>query len=118
MFLCVLFIGCNKQGESEDGIGTDPKLNIEEYVFPKEGGSLEVYSTINYGLHVLPTTEDAGEKVGNSFVGNWFKITWNTSNKKLHIEVEPNETGHERTIPVAICAGNFHCKTNYIQKAE
>ena len=42
MFLCVLFIGCNKQGESEDGIGTDPKLNIEEYVFPKEGGSLEV----------------------------------------------------------------------------
>lgn len=115
--LCILFMGCEKE-EPRDGKGDDPKLNIEEYAFPKEGGSLEVYSTLNYQLHVLPTTVDAGEKVGYTFVGSWFKITWDTGNKKLQIEVEPNDTGRERTLPVAVCSGNFHCKTNYIQEAE
>lgn len=117
MLSCFLFIGCEKE-EPRDGKGDDPKLNIEEYTFPKEGGSLEVYSTLNYQLHVLPTTGDAGEKVGYTFVGSWFKITWDIGNKKLQIEVDPNDTGRERTLPVAVCSGNFHCKTNYIQEAE
>ena len=120
-YLCLLifpiFMGCEKE-EPRIGKGDDPILNIVEYAFPKEGGSLEVYSTINYGLHVLPTEADAGEKVDYSFVGSWFKITWDTGNKKLQIEVEPNDTGRERKLPVDVCAGNFHCNTNYIQKAE
>ena len=116
MLSCILFIGCDKE-EKRDGIGEDPKLNVEEYIFAKEGGSLEVYSTINYGLHVLPSSEE-GEKVGNSFVGDWFKITWDIGGKKLLIEVNPNDTGKERVIPAYICSGIFRCPTNYIQKAE
>ena len=38
--------------------------------------------------------------------------------KELTIEVNPNDTGKERVIPAYICAGNFRCPTNYIQKAE
>jgi len=117
MLSCILFIGCDKE-EKRDGIGDDPKLNVEEYIFPKEGGSLEVYSTLGYSLLVTKATEDSGEKEGNSFIGKWFKITWDANWKKLLIEVEPNETGYERKLPVDISSGNFRCPTNYIQKAE
>lgn len=117
MLSCILLIGCDKEKEFPQS-GLDPKLNVEEYIFPKEGGSLEVYSTLGYSLLVTKTTEDSGEKEGNSFIGKWFKITWDANWKKLLIKVKPNETGHERKLPVDISSGNFRCPINYIQKAE
>ncbi|WP_455673345.1 hypothetical protein [Phocaeicola sp.] len=43
---CLLF-SCE---ENVEGLGKDPELNISEYTFSNEGGSIEVYSQIDRGL--------------------------------------------------------------------
>lgn len=114
MLTCILFIGCNETDYS----GIDPQLNIKEYTFPKEGGTLDLYSKLGYPLWAesnlgVEVTEDE-----TSLTGSWYKVTYENKNKNLHIEVQPNETGVERKLPFTIVSDDFRCKTNYIQKAN
>ena len=75
--LCILFPFLSS---CEDQLGgqTDPKLNISEYTFSKEGGHLEVYSTLDYHLAILrpyeceDSTVVSGEKYGVPFVKSIF----------------------------------------------
>ena len=129
--LCILFPFLSS---CEDQLGgqTDPKLNISEYTFSKEGGHLEVYSTLDYHLAILrpyeceDSTVVSGEKYGVPFVkSDWFEVSFMTGDYKkygwlkiISIDVEPNETGEERTIPVEILYRAFDCKVNYKQAAE
>lgn len=111
----------------------DPKLNISEYTFSKDGGHLEVYSTTKTGIYFsLPggtdtTAIETREEYGVPILeGEWYKVTFTAgrindiySQKRIiTIDVKPNDTGKERTIPFDIMAGNFGCQTSYKQAAE
>ena len=115
MAFCLFLIGC---GENTDYSGIDPQLNIEEYAFPKEGGTLEIYSKIEYDLYIADILDNQVTKDENSITGSWYKVTFSNWHRNLHIEVQANETGKERKLPFVIVSGNFRCTTNYIQKAN
>lgn len=129
--LCALF-SLLSSCEDVDGGLTDPKLNISEYTFSKEGGHLEVYSTLDYHLIIArpygceDNTVTSGEKYGVPFVKNdWFTVSFITGDYKkygwlkiISIDVQPNDTGAERKIPVEILYQAFNCKVNYKQAAE
>lgn len=114
MLSCILLIGC---GENTDYNGIDPQLNIEEYIFPKEGGTLDIYSTIGDDIYV-PTNYDKEVNKGDTIIGSWYKVIHQDWNKKIFIEVYPNDTGKDRELPITIWSGNFRCKTNYTQKGN
>ena len=110
----------------------DPKLNISEYTFSKDGGHLEVYSTTKTGIYFsLPggtdtTAIETREEYGVPIIeGEWFKVSYMTGdyekygwNEIISIDVKPNDTGKERTIPIDIRTVNFQCHTSYQQAAE
>lgn len=118
---CLLF-SCK---EDVDGIGTNPELNIENYTFPREGGTLEVYSQIGHSIWPIysPSYDDATpppEQDIFGLTGKWYKAV-NVYNgridkSKIHIEVLPNDTGEERIVPIQIIAGNYPCHTEYKQE--
>ena len=110
----------------------DPRLNISEYTFGKEGGHLEVYSTIGYGIYFnLPygtdtTAIETREEYGVPIIeGEWFKVSYMTGdyekygwNEIISIDVEPNDTGKERIVPIEVSTFDFWCQTSYKQAAE
>lgn len=116
--LMSVFISCNNEDDPEIGRGKNPQLNLEKYAFPKEGGSLEIYSTLDYELYVIPNSDVSYEETNHSFIGSWFEVTWDATKKKIQIKVQQNETGKERKIPINVWSGNFRCTTDYTQKAE
>ncbi len=93
---------------------------------------MEVYSTLDHHLIIArpygleDSTVVAGVKYGVPFVkSDWFEVSFMTGDYKkygwlkiISIDVEPNETGEERTIPVEILYRAFDCKVNYKQAAE
>jgi hypothetical protein len=117
LLTCFLFFGCNNK-DKEYGQGTDPQLNIEEYVFPKIGGAINIYSEIGYSLYVLSDYDSEVTENENTIIGSWYKVSVKNKNKEVHIEVQQNDTSEERELPFTIWSGNFRCKTNYIQKAN
>lgn len=114
---CILF-ACNE--ENVDGKGKDPELNMTEYVFPGEGGSLEVYSTLGKQLQVYyAPSKDQGNRAKKeeySIVGDWFEVIWDYKYEKVQIKVLPNETGVERVVPIDIMSYDFGCNVKYTQK--
>lgn len=128
--LIPLLYSCNNGNEEDiEGLGTDPELNISEYTFGKEGGHLEVYSTIGRDLMIYssgPESNIEWESDIPVLEGEWYKVTFTAgringiySRKKIiTIDAKPNDTGKERTIPLSIMAGNFGCQTSYKQAAE
>lgn len=119
LFLCLSFIlfSCN---DIQEGDGVNPMLNLSTYTFPKEGGSIDVYSTIGYDLQVYYQPQDGQdetvEKNENSITGSWFKVEWDYNGKNIRIEVQPNETASERIVPINIMSFNFGCRVKYDQK--
>ena len=93
---------------------------------------MEVYSTLDYHLAILrpyeceDSTVVSGEKYGVPFVkSDWFTVSFMTGDYKkygwlkiISIDVQPNDTGVERKIPVEIYFQAFDCKVNYKQAAE
>lgn len=129
--LMPILYSCKNDNEPEPaiGLGTDPELNISEYTFGKEGGHLEVYSTIGSDLMIYssgPESKVEWESDIPVLEGEWYKVTFTAgrindiySQKRIiTIDVKPNDTGKERTIPFDIMAGNFGCQTSYKQAAE
>lgn len=118
---CLLF-SCK---EDIDGIGTNPELNIEKYTFPREGGTLEIYSQIGHSIWPIydctyDYTNTPPEKDMFGLTGKWYKAV-NVYNgriekSKIHIEVQPNDTGEERIVPIDIEAGNYFCRVVYKQE--
>lgn len=122
---CLLF-SCK---DEVDGEGTNPKLNILEYTFDKEGGGIEVYSQIDYALQfwyepamykVEDPEGDAPVEIKYGLDGGWYKVSYVTGydygwEKRILIEVEPNDTGKERVIPIRIFSFDFACNNMYKQ---
>lgn len=120
----------------------DPKLNLTEYTFDASGGTLVVYSTINMGISVerkmeiydldpkemlVDTTFQAapGEPVYEGWYGGWYRAYYpyklselpdNKYRTMICIEVEPNETGEERKLPITIIGFLYDCKVNLRQE--
>lgn len=121
IFLCLSFalFSCH---EIQEGEAKDPELNLSTYTFTKDGGSIDVYSTIGNPLQVYYEPQEGQDETveedENSITGNWFKVEWNYNNKEVHIEVQPNETASERTIPIVILSLDFICKVKYDQKGD
>ena len=123
--LSCLLLSCKE--EAEIGIGTDPELNIREYTFSKEGGSLEVYSQIDVGIQFYyDSTTDSKYKppveIKEGIDGGWFKVTYMTGdghNKygtTIRIEVGADDTGQERNIPVAVVSYDYPSHVLYKQE--
>lgn len=121
---CLLF-SCK---EDVDGIGTNPELNIENYTFPREGGTLEVYSQRGHSIWPIydstydyTNTPPEKDQFGLELKGEWYRAAIAYENgrldrTKIHIEVQPNNTGEERIVPIAIEAGNYFCWVVYKQE--
>lgn len=118
---CLLF-ACDK---NEDGLGTDPELNIVEYTFSKEGGSIEVYSQIGHTLTLYLTEPKEGKTITywsgddgeiKSIDGGWYFVSIDPSSKKIHVETKPNDSNQIRTIPLSIMSGNSGCRPKYVQE--
>lgn len=88
-----------------------------------------MYSTIGSDLMIYssgPESKVEWESDIPVLEGEWYKVTFTAgrindiySQKRIiTIDVKPNDTGKERTIPFDIMAGNFGCQTSYKQAAE
>ena len=119
-FLSFVFFSC----DDEIGGGDDPKLNITAYTFPKEGGSIEVYSEKGYKIYVDINDDVISDTLYyhsgkiRGFDGGWFVAAFPSGNiyKNLTIEVDANDTGEEREIPISISAIEYRCSTKYVQE--
>ena len=127
IILACLLIGCkNEEEERVLGIGIDPELNISQYTFSKEGGSIEIYSQIGSPIHFYYSpskdkTGDAPIRTDYALEGEWYKVFYGKSDKYewtdgIVIEVDPNETGQERIVPITLMSGDFGCHTLYKQE--
>lgn len=122
---CLLF-SCKE--EEDGGKWTEMKMNIPEYTFSKDGGSLEVY-TLNgedvsfYYDQSKDTANNppAEMKYDRGIDGGWYKVTYMYGDgykyrSRFCIEVEANDTGQERTIPIEFEGFYTYCKTVYKQE--
>ncbi|WP_455673818.1 hypothetical protein [Phocaeicola sp.] len=126
--LIIIVLSCLLFSCDDDvyGGGTNPELNIETYTFGKEGGSIEVYSQIDYSLgftyepywfEVEDVDAATPAEIEGGLDGGWYKMTYAAVpyRKRIIIEVQPNDTGKERIIPIRIVSGNYACKNEYTQ---
>lgn len=118
--LVCLLVSCKEEYPPETPV--NPELNIEKYTFPKEGGTLEVYSTIGASIsaHYYGPSETVPEDILHGIDGGWYKAenayeNGRTNKTKILIEVQPNDTGEERIIPIQIMAINYCCEVEYKQ---
>ncbi|WP_455673346.1 hypothetical protein [Phocaeicola sp.] len=61
---------------------------------------------------------DAPVEIEKGLDGGWYKITYVVGkgyDKRILVEVQPNDTGKERVIPIRIISGNFGCNNRYKQ---
>lgn len=123
------FVSC----DDNDNSYFDPQLNVMEYTFDVAGGTLDVYSQKNYQFVVygtMSTLKDTiyqsgpGEPVYKGWDGGWFRAYYLNSSEDLEdnsyetmirIEVDKNDTGTEREIPIGIMAVNYICKMKLVQ---
>lgn len=120
---CLLF-SC--KDDAKIGIGTDPELNIREYTFSKEGGSLEVYSQIGAGIQFYYDSTTDSEynppvEIKEGMDGGWFKVTYMIGSDykygtRICIEVGANDTGQERIIPVSVVSYDYPSHVLYKQE--
>lgn len=121
--------------DNEIGGGENPRLNIEKYVFSREGETIDVYSTINNGIIYTYDPEDKsihtmvaapGEPKITGIDGGWFRVYYPLPSlepeklpyKKgagLRIEVKPNDTGMERVLPIDIGTVELNCHVKFTQ---
>ena len=126
------FFSCNNDTEEEEeqqeeidpddyfqiGGGTDPLLNIPEYTFSREGGSIIVYSTLGHELDVHTSDRDCDTlywsvyKMGyprRGFEGEWWSAAFPNYYPALNLEIKvsPNETGEERKVPITVWYGDW-----------
>jgi hypothetical protein len=111
-FISLFLTACEKQY----GEGTDPKVNITNYTFPKEGGSLDLFSRIDldFALIYESTRDSMKEKPVEEYKNgvykmetSWYIISRNRFTNECKIEVKSNTTGKERLIPVILSAGDW-----------
>lgn len=128
---CILFSCSSDDSEPDvEGIGIDPELNIYEYTFSNQGDSIEVYSTIGSGIWPIYIGDEAdypevmtypqpSEVLKRGFDGGWYSAYFPMGIPAYNIiviKVEPNDTGNERTVPISIEAGDYFCKTKFVQE--
>lgn len=126
LFLTVLFFSCDDKIER---ISFDPQLNIEEYTFPKEGGSIKVYSKAGNQLMLClnPLESDTDESIINRqkyvgavmeiFNGGWFFVVKSLKDT-IRIEVDENTGGAVRTVPLFVASKDFLVRTRFKQLAD
>lgn len=86
---------------------------------------MEVYSQIGIGIQFYyNSTVDSGYnppvKIKDGMDGGWFKVTYMNGDgykyqTRICIEVGENDTGKERTIPVAVVSYNYPSHVLYKQ---
>ena len=125
LFIVLFSLSVFSCGDDAIGEGVNPKLNISEYTFPKEGGSIEVYSQRGVKLMISIKDKDIIDSVYCFYNGGirgydcgWFVAAFPVGNYyyNLNIEVSANDTGEEREIPISIMSGDYGCSTKYVQE--
>lgn len=126
VFITTLFLSsCDKD---TDGIGEDPKLNLENYSFSKDGGKIEIYSTRGKPLDIWyePSIDEKNEGQSTPIIreyegagilaidGGWYTIDVHFPDTII-IQTMPNITGKPRYIPISVHYMHFS-KGNYIQE--
>lgn len=119
--IACLLSSCKEELPPETPV--NPELNIEKYTFPKEGGTLEVYSTIGASIHAhyYGPPETQPEDILHGIDGGWYKVenayeNGRTNKTKICIEVQPNDTGNERILPIQIISYVYSCEVEYKQE--
>lgn len=118
---CLLF-SCHNDEPMEG----NPEVDIERHIFGREGGSIEVHSQKGYAIWLnydesLDTGSNPPKVSGSGIKGDWYKAVYKYRDGDVHqsrilIEVEANDTGKERVVPIRITSGNYQCNTEYRQE--